>query len=111
MEIYQRLKDMREDHDLTQTQAGKIIGNSQSDYGKYERGQMMMGIDKYIALAKYYNVSLDYLCGIIDTPEPLWRGSKPPKITPKPSDDEKMVDAYHRAPAKIKTAIKALLEI
>ena len=109
MTFHNRLKDMREDHDLTQTQAGKIIGTSQSDYGKYERGQMMMGIDKYIALAKYYNVSLDYLCGILDTPEPLWRGSKPPKITPRPSEDEKLLEAYHRAGKNVQNGIKQIL--
>ena len=111
MKIHERLKDLREDHDLTQTQAGKIIGISQSDYGKYERGVMMMGVDKYIKFAKYYNVSLDYLCGILDTPEPLWRGSEPPKITPRPSEEEKLIQAYRHSPAKIKNAIKCLLDI
>lgn len=73
MNYYQRLKDLREDHELTQEQAAKIIGCKQSYYGKYERGQVMMGIDKYIAFAKYYNVSLDYLTGIIDRPLQLSR--------------------------------------
>lgn len=111
MNIYQRLKDMREDHDLNQEQIGKIIQIKGSHYGKYERGQMMMGIDKYIALAKYYNVSLDYLCGILDTPEPLWRGSKAPKVTPRPNEEDILIDAFKRAPTKIKNAIKTLLEI
>lgn len=71
MTIYQRLKDLREDKDLSQAEVGKILGLSQSDYSKYERGKIMMGIDKYIILAKYYNISLDYLTGIINYPIPL----------------------------------------
>ena len=109
MTIHQRLRDMREDHDLTQTQAGKIIGISQSDYGKYERGEMMMGIDKYIKFARYYNVSLDYLCGILDTPEPLLRGTKPPKASPRLNEDEKLLEAYHRAGKNVQNGIKQIL--
>ena len=108
MTIHQRLKDLREDHDLTQTQAGKIIGISQSDYGKYERGEMMMGIDKYIKFARYYNVSIDYLCGIIDTPKALIKDNTA-KIQGK--SDNTLLQAYHNAPTKIKNAIKTLLEI
>lgn len=84
MNYFQRIKDLREDRDLTQAEAGKIIGCKQSYYGKYERGEVMMGIDKYILLAKFYNVSLDYLTGIIDYPIPLIRSEA--TITHKTSD-------------------------
>ena len=77
MNHFQRIKDLREDRDLTQEEAGKIIGCKQSYYGKYERGEVMMGIDKYIMLAKHYNVSLDYLTGLIDHPEALDRHNTP----------------------------------
>lgn len=73
MNIYQRLKDLREDHDLTQKEVAYILKMDQSLYSRYELGKSMMGLDKYIILAKYYNVSLDYLAGLIDRPRPLYR--------------------------------------
>ena len=54
----------------------KYLEMDQSNYAKYENGKVMMGIDKYIKLAKFYDVSLDYLTGIIDFPERLDRHAK-----------------------------------
>ena len=68
---YQRLKDVREDRNLTQKQIAEVLQIGQSDYSKYERGVNMMGNDKYAILAKYYYVSLDYLTGIINQPRTL----------------------------------------
>ena len=76
MNYYQRLKDIREDRDLKQMDVAKFLQIDQSNYAKYEHGKVMMGIDKYIKLAKFYDVSLDYLTGIIDFPERLNRHSK-----------------------------------
>ena len=76
MNYYQRIKDLREDRDLKQMDVAKFLGMDQSNYAKYENGKVMMGIDKYIKLAKFYDVSLDYLTGIIDFPERLNRHSK-----------------------------------
>ncbi len=73
MNYYQRLKDIREDRDLKQMDVAKFLEMDQSNYAKYENGKVMMGIDKYIKLAKFYDVSLDYLTGIIDFPEKLKR--------------------------------------
>ena len=73
MNFCQRLKDLREDRDLSQKEIAEILKIRQSDYSKYELGKHMMGIDKYITLARYYNVSLDYLAGLINTPERLDR--------------------------------------
>ena len=67
----QRLRDIRQDHDLTQAQVAGILRIGQSDYSKYERGVNMMGIDKYMLLARYYNVSLDYLTGLTNIPKTL----------------------------------------
>lgn len=72
MNHYQRLKDLREDHDLTQSDVAEILQTTREQVSKYETGKQMMGIDKYIKLAKYYNVSLDYLVGLIDTPRKLY---------------------------------------
>ena len=72
MEYYQRMKDLREDHDLSQEDIAKVLQTTQEQVCKYETGRQMMGIDKYIKLAKYYNVTLDYLVGLIDTPRKLY---------------------------------------
>lgn len=69
---YQRIKDLREDRDLKQEQVAEILKIKQTQYSRYELGKQMMGIDKYIKLAKFYDVSLDYLTGIIDDPRPLY---------------------------------------
>ena len=66
-----RLKDMREDRDLNQADIAKILNTTQEQISKWEKGVQLMGIDKYMILAEYYNVSIDYLCGLIDTPKKL----------------------------------------
>ena len=58
-----RIKDLREDNDLTQAQAAKILMCDQSLYSKYERGERDIHLRLLIELAKYYSVSLDYLVG------------------------------------------------
>ena len=71
MNYFQRLRDIRNDHDLTQAEVARLLHIGQSDYSKYERGVNMMGIDKYLILARLNNVSLDYLTGLINTPKTL----------------------------------------
>ena len=71
MEIYERLKLLRESAGLSQEEVAKIIFTSQQYYGKYENGIRPMPMDRYVILAKYYNVSMDYLTGLIDTPRKL----------------------------------------
>ena len=71
MKLYQRIRDLREDADKSQEEIAKIIGTSQSYYAQYENGKRAIPFERVIALAKYYNVSLDYLAGMIDTPKKL----------------------------------------
>ena len=71
MNIYQRLKDLREDADKTQEEIAKIIGTSQSYYAQYENGKRSIPFERMILLAKYYNVSLDYIAGLVDTPKKI----------------------------------------
>ena len=72
MKIKNRLKDVREDRDLKQSDIAKILETTQEQISKYETGKQLMGIDKYIKLAEFYNMSIDYLVGIIDTPKKLY---------------------------------------
>ena len=71
MEIKNRLKDIREDRDLKQADIAEILSTTQEQISKYETGKQLMGIDKYIRLAEFYNISIDYLVGIVDTPKKL----------------------------------------
>ncbi len=71
MEHYEKLKDIREDHDLTQAELAKILNTTRQQVGKWETGTQMMGVDKYIFLAKYYNLSLDFILGLTDEPRKL----------------------------------------
>ena len=71
MTTYQRIKDLREDAEKSQEEIAKILGPRQSYYAQYENGKRPIPLERMIILAKYYNVSLDYLAGLIDTPKKL----------------------------------------
>ena len=71
MGVYQRLKDLREDADKSQEEIASVIGTSQSYYAQYENGKRAIPFERVVVLAKYYNVSLDYIAGLIDTPRKL----------------------------------------
>ena len=71
MNYYERLKDMREDNDLTQNDIAELLKTIRQQVSKWENGTQMMGVDKYIVLARYYNISADYLLGLTDSPRKL----------------------------------------
>lgn len=66
MEKYHRIRDLREDADLTQEQMGKAINVPQRTYAYYESGQRMIPPRVLIALADYHKVTVDYLLGRTD---------------------------------------------
>lgn len=61
--FYQRLRDLKEDKDLKQSNIASIIKVSENQYGRYERGENDIPLEKALILANFYNVSLDYLAG------------------------------------------------
>lgn len=67
------IRNLREDADKTQQEIADFLGTSQTMYARYERGANEMPIHHLIKLAQYYNVSLDYLCGLstVKRPYPL----------------------------------------
>ena len=71
MVFYERIRNLREDNDKSQSEIAKVIGTSQSYYAQYENGKRSIPFERVIILAKYYNVSLDYIAGFIDTPKKL----------------------------------------
>ena len=64
--MYQRLRDLRNDHDLNQTQVAKMLGMSQTGYSKYETGENDIPTAILIKLARFYGTSIDYLLGETD---------------------------------------------
>ena len=71
MYLYPRIRDLREDNDKNQTQIAEILGMKYQQYARYETGEREIPLHHLITLARYYNVSLDYLAGLIDTPRKL----------------------------------------
>ena len=71
MAHYQRLRDLREDADKTQQEIADYLGTSAQHYGKYESGKAEIPLERAVLLAKYYNVSLDYIAGISSSRHPL----------------------------------------
>lgn len=74
MTMYRRIRDLREDHDLTQKKLGETVGVSQRTYAYYESGQRMLTPQVLCALARFYGTSVDYLLELTDDPRPY-----PPK--------------------------------
>ena len=65
-----RIRDLREDHDLTQKQVAEYLLCDQSLYSKYEREERPLPLELAVKLAAYYHTSVDYLLGLTDNPKP-----------------------------------------
>lgn len=66
MQYIRRMRDLREDHDLTQQQVANYLGTSQTMYARYERGANELPIRHLIQLCKLYHISADYILGLTD---------------------------------------------
>ena len=66
-----RIRDLREDRDLSQAQIAQVIQTTQQQYSKIETGRSDISGEKLKLLAKFYNVSVDYILGLIQEPRPL----------------------------------------
>ena len=71
MDYVRILRDLREDADKTQAEIASLLGTRQQQYARWESGGWQMPIEHYKTLAQFYNVSIDYLAGLIDTPKKL----------------------------------------
>ena len=99
-----RLKNLREDHDLTQADVAKVLEISQQYYLCYESGKNEMPLRHYITLAKFYNVSLDYIVGLAAFPHASW--AKAPTML---ETHAKIIKGFEEAPEDVKKAIRILL--
>ncbi len=108
MAKYNRIKDLREDCDKTQQELADYLGTSSQHYGKYELGNAEIPFERAIMLAKYYNVSLDYIAGLTNNKRGLSQGSLSEKqqelieFIGRLSDEEK---------AKLEKLMKIISEI
>lgn len=71
--MYPRIRDLREDTDMNQTEFAKLLEMSQTGYSKYERGENDVPTEVLIKLAKIHKTSVDYLLGLTDIKEPYPR--------------------------------------
>lgn len=76
-----KLRDIREDNDLTQTEIAEILGTSQTMYARYERGANEMPIHHLVSLCYFYNISADYFLNT--TPDTKYKIGKPRKADNK----------------------------
>ena len=74
--LYRRIRDLREDHDLTQAQVAKYLHAGLTQYARYERGERAIPVNMLAMLAVLYKTSTDYLLGLTNNP-------KPPEDLPK----------------------------
>ena len=84
---YQRLKDLREDKDLLQKDIADVINTSSNYYGDYEKGKRDIPTSRMIELAKFYNVSMDYITGLTNDKGGLHKNT----------DQEKLILEYYNS--------------
>ncbi len=73
---YERIRNLRIDHNLTQAEIAKRLNVKQNTYSQYEIGILKYPVDVLIKLAEFYGTSIDYLLGLTDNPEPYERKSE-----------------------------------
>ena len=66
MKYNERIRALREDHDLSQTAVAEMLSIGQRTYCDYELGKTRIPVDSLIVLAKHYDVSMDFICGVSD---------------------------------------------
>ena len=69
MDYRNKLRALREDHDLTQSELGQVINKSQQGYNHIEAGRAELKIDDLVKLCRFYDLSADYIIGLTDNPK------------------------------------------
>ena len=108
MTYQEKLKDLRQERGLSQGDIALLLNTSQQYYGKYENGNAEIPFERAIALAKYYNVSLDYIAGLTNNK----RGLASSDLTQKQQDLLNMAKNLSEIEKKkAVTLLKKLIEI
>lgn len=68
--LFKRIRELREDRDYYQKELAEILKCTQQQYSEYEKGKRLIQVDRLILLAKFYNVSVDYILELTDNPRP-----------------------------------------
>ena len=72
MSYYQRIRDLREDKELTQDDVCDMLKIHKSKYERYEQGKSKIDFDFIVQIAKLYNVSIDYIAGLTNSKKKEW---------------------------------------
>lgn len=72
MKYIKRIRDLREDHDMTQQAVAEVLGTSQTMYARYERGANELPLHHLLTLCRLYGVSADYILGLSNLPTGNW---------------------------------------
>ena len=108
MAYYQRIRDLREDSDKTQADLAEYLGTTAQHYGKYENGNAEIPFERAILLAKYYNVSLDYIAGLTNNKRGLASSDLTDQQQTLLSLAENMTDSDKKQTAEL---LKKIIEI
>ncbi|MBR6644591.1 MAG: helix-turn-helix transcriptional regulator [Clostridia bacterium] len=73
--MFMRLKDLREDSDISQIQMAEFLHVKQNTYSQYENGKRQIPIEMLVKIAIFYNVSVDYILGLTDVKTPYPRSN------------------------------------
>lgn len=76
--MYKRLRELREDRDLSQREIAAYLNLSQTGYSKYETGENEIPVKSLVQLSQFYNTSVDYLLGLTDNIKPYQRNKRDP---------------------------------
>lgn len=76
MNMYLRIRNLREDADLTQKQIAELLCTNQSNYSKTERGVKALSLEEAVTLAQFYKTSVDYIVGLTDERDPYPRSRR-----------------------------------
>ncbi|MGN0577009.1 MAG: helix-turn-helix domain-containing protein [Ruminiclostridium sp.] len=108
MAYYPRIRDLREDNDKKQSELAEYLGTTAQYYGLYEKGANEISFERAIMLAKYYNVSLDYIAGLTNNKRGLSAGDLSPKQQELLAAVENLTEEEKRRFAAL---LKALSEV
>lgn len=108
MAYYRRIRELREDNDKTQREVAEYLGTPYQYYAVYEKGTSEISFERAIALAKYYNVSLDYIAGLTNNKRGLSSGDLTNEQQALLNHTKEMTDSEKR---KLVELLKKLIDI
>ncbi|MBQ8435127.1 MAG: helix-turn-helix transcriptional regulator [Oscillospiraceae bacterium] len=103
MQHYTRIRDLREDKDLTQTQLCEKLYMHKTTYTNYEQGKHTVPLDFAVILAEFYNVSIDYIAGLTKFP----KGTQSPVLS---DDENKLIEIFSKLTERNKGRVEQFID-